>query len=42
KIGNGVVVAAGAVVANCIPDNVLIGGVPAKIIRQLDDHEETR
>lgn len=42
KIGNGVVVAAGSVVANCFPDNVLIGGVPAKIIRQLGDNEETR
>ncbi len=37
KIGKGVVVAAGAVVTKDIPDNVLVGGVPAKIIRELCD-----
>ncbi len=37
KIGNGVVVAAGAVVTKSIPGNMLIGGVPAKIIRELCD-----
>lgn len=35
KIGNGVTVAAGAVVTKDIPDNVLVAGVPAKIIKQL-------
>lgn len=34
-IGNNSVVAAGAVVAQCIPANVLAGGVPAKVIRGL-------
>ncbi len=35
EIGNGVVVAAGAVVAaGKYPDNVVIGGVPAKIIKR--------
>ncbi|WP_241910618.1 acyltransferase [Vibrio cyclitrophicus] len=33
KIGNGCVVAAGAVVKGIFPDNVIIGGVPAKIIK---------
>lgn len=34
KLGNGVVVAAGSVVNKEFPDNVLIGGVPAKIIKE--------
>jgi len=34
KIGDGVVVAAGAVVTKDIPDNVIVGGVPAKIIKE--------
>lgn len=33
-IGNGCIVAAGAVVRGHFPDNVIIGGVPAKIIKQ--------
>ena len=35
KIGNKCIVAAGAVVKGTYPDNVIIGGVPAKIIRQI-------
>jgi len=34
-IGRHVVVAAGAVVTKDVPDNTLVGGVPAKIIRSL-------
>lgn len=34
-IGNNAVIAAGAVVTKNIPDNCLVAGVPAKIIRQL-------
>ncbi|MBQ9658375.1 MAG: sugar O-acetyltransferase [Clostridia bacterium] len=37
KIGNNVVVAAGAVVTKDVPDNSLVGGVPAKIIRQIEN-----
>jgi virginiamycin A acetyltransferase len=33
KIGNGVTVLAGAVVSNDVPDYVVIGGVPAEIIK---------
>ncbi|PWM09908.1 MAG: acyltransferase [Coprobacter fastidiosus] len=33
-LGNGCVVAAGAVVRGKFPENVIIGGVPAKIIKQ--------
>ena len=35
-IGSNVVVAAGAVVTGNIPDNVVVGGNPAKIIKQCD------
>ena len=35
SIGRGSVVAAGAVVTRSIPENVLVAGVPARIIRQL-------
>lgn len=37
-IGNNVVVAAGAVVSHDIPDNSLVAGVPAKIIKKLDNN----
>ena len=35
KIGNGVVVAANAVVTHDIPDNCVVAGVPARIIKQI-------
>lgn len=35
KVGNNCVVAAGAVVNGFFPDNVIIGGVPAKIIKEI-------
>ncbi|APH14326.1 hexapeptide repeat of succinyl-transferase family protein [Clostridium sporogenes] len=34
-IGNNVVVAAGSIVVNDIPDNVVVAGNPAKIIKHL-------
>ena len=34
ELGDNVIVAAGAVVSKSFPDNVIIGGVPAKIISQ--------
>lgn len=34
-IGRGCMVAAGAVVVSDIPDNMLVGGVPARVIRSL-------
>jgi maltose O-acetyltransferase len=35
-IGHNVVIAAGAVVTKDVPDNVVVAGVPARIIRRLD------
>ncbi|RYD43427.1 MAG: sugar O-acetyltransferase [Verrucomicrobiaceae bacterium] len=35
NIGNNVVVAAGAVVTRDVPDNVLVAGLPAKVIREV-------
>lgn len=42
-IGNNVVVAAGAIVTKDVPDNVMVGGVPARIIKglPLDGPEKT-
>lgn len=35
-IGNNVVVAAGAVVTKDVPDNCVVGGVPARVIKHID------
>lgn len=37
KIGNNVIVGANTVVVKDIPDNVIVAGVPAKIIKHLYD-----
>lgn len=37
NIGNNVVVASGAVVTKDVPDNVVVGGNPAKIIKQIEE-----
>jgi acetyltransferase-like isoleucine patch superfamily enzyme len=34
-IGKNAVVAAGAVVTKDVPDNVMVGGIPAKVIKNI-------
>ena len=36
-VGNNVVIATGAVVTKDVPDNCVIGGVPAKKIRNIEN-----
>ncbi|SEN71668.1 2,3,4,5-tetrahydropyridine-2,6-dicarboxylate N-acetyltransferase [Lihuaxuella thermophila] len=40
RVGKGSVVAAGAIVVEDVPENVVVAGVPARIIKQID--EKTR
>ena len=39
SIGDNVIIAAGAVVLSSVPDNCMVGGVPAKILKRFDAHE---
>lgn len=39
RIGNRVIVAAGSVVNRSIPDNCVVGGVPARFLRSFDEFE---
>lgn len=41
-IGNNVIIGAGSVVGGRIPDNVVVAGNPARIIKTLDAHYESR
>jgi len=38
-IGNGTVIAAGAVVTKSVPANVVVGGNPAKILKEIDNSD---
>lgn len=42
QIGNNVIVGAGSVVHGTIPDDVVIGGNPARVICTLEEHLEKR
>lgn len=37
RVGKGSVVAAGAIVTEDVPENVVVAGVPARVIKQIDD-----
>jgi len=40
KIGNNCIIAAGSVVTKDVPENSVVGGVPAKFIKSIDDYFE--
>lgn len=42
KIGNNSVVAAGAIVTHDVPDNVVVAGSPAKVIKHVDDKTKSK
>jgi acetyltransferase-like isoleucine patch superfamily enzyme len=39
-IGNNVIIAASSVITKDVPDNVVIGGVPAKVIKTMEEYEQ--
>lgn len=39
SIGNNVIIGANAVVTNNVPDNVIVGGIPAKVIKKISERD---
>ena len=42
QIGNGSVVAAGAIVTTDVPENVVVAGVPARVIKKIDEQTQQK
>ena len=42
QIGNGSVVAAGAIVTKDVPENVVVAGVPARVIKKIDEQTQQK
>ena len=42
QVGNGSVVAAGAIVTQDVPENVVVAGVPARIIKKIDEKTQQK
>ena len=40
-VGNNVVIGAGSIVNRDVPDNVVVAGVPAKIIKSIEDYKKS-
>lgn len=42
RVGKGSVVAAGAVVVDDVPENVVVAGIPARVIKQIDEKTKSK
>ena len=42
RVGENSVVAAGSIVTDDVPSNVVVGGIPAKVLKEIDDRTRTK